>query len=428
MVPNTKLMGRIENLIKEYFTSFDLKEFRSETIKVPLNVPSYGWEEVCEALDSLLSTNVTMGGKVKAFETMFAEYTGVNHAVMVNSGSSANLIALSVLANPTVRNRIKARNEVITPAVTWSTTAFPIINVGATPVFVDVDLRAFTIDTDEVEKAITNKTKAIMPVHLLGNPCDMKAIVETTEEHDLFVVEDACESPGAEFHGKKVGNFSDLSTFSFFFSHHISTVEGGMVLARNEEYAELAKVLRAHGWIRELNRKETIAKRFREIDRRFLFINIGYNLRPTEIQGAFGIHQIKKLDKFIETRRENAKYFLNNLQKYSDYLLLPREKPGTKHVWFAFPITVRPDAPFSREELVTFLEQRGIETRPIMAGNIAEQPVMKLYKHRVVGDLKNSKLIMRQSFLFGNHQGVGAKERKFIVDCIGEFMALETKR
>jgi CDP-6-deoxy-D-xylo-4-hexulose-3-dehydrase len=368
-----------------------------------------------------------MGEKVQKFERMFADYVGVKNAVMVNSGSTANLLALSILTNPVINSRIQKGEEIITPAITWSTTVFPIINVNAMPVLVDVDPDTYTIDTTEIEKTITDKTRAIMPVHILGNPCNMKEIMEIAEEHDLFVVEDCCEAHGAEFNGKKVGSFGDISTFSFFFSHHISTIEGGMVLTNNEEYAELAKSLRAHGWIRELKNRNEIAKKYKEIDARFLFINSGYNVRPTEIQGAFGIHQIKKLDKFIEIRRNNARYWTEKLKVYSDYLLLPEERKGTKHVWFGYPITVKPIAPFTRKDFVDFLEQKGIETRPVMAGNIAEQPAMKLFKYRKADELNNSKIIMRNSFFFGNHQGIGKVEREYIADCISEFIEQKIK-
>ena len=422
-----KIKEKIKYLVKEYFSS-KTKEFVPGETKIPLSVPSYSWEEAYEAIESILTTWVTMGEKVKKFEEMFAEYIGVKNAIMVNSGSSANLLALSVLTNPIVKDRIQKGEEIITPAITWSTTVFPIINVGAVPVLVDVDLNTYTIDTNEVEKAITDKTRAIMLVHLLGNPCDMKKIIKIAEEHDLFVIEDCCEAHGAEFNGKKVGSFGDISTFSFFFSHHISTIEGGMILTDNEEYGEIAKSLRAHGWIRELKNKDKIAAEYPEIDERFLFINVGFNLRPTEIQGAFGIHQIKKLDKFIEIRRNNAKYWTKKLEKYSDYLILPKERLNTKHVWFGYPITVKPTAPFTRKEFVDFLEKKGIETRPIMAGDIVEQPVMKLFKYRKVGDLNNSKFIMRNSFFFGNHQGIGKAEREYIVDCISEFIEQKVRR
>jgi len=368
-----------------------------------------------------------MGEKVHEFERMFTNYIGMRNSVMVNSGSSANLLALSVLTNPTIKQRIKANDEVITPAVTWSTTIFPIINVGAIPVLVDVDLETYNADVDQIEKAITNKTRALMIVHLLGNPCDMKRIMEIAEDHTLFVVEDACEAHGAEFSGRKVGSFGDLSTFSFFFSHHISTIEGGMVLTDNDEYAELARSLRAHGWIRELKNREKIAEKYSETDDRYLFINMGFNVRPTEIQGAFGIHQMKKLDKFIEIRRENAKYWTKELEEFSEYLLLPTERENVKHVWFGYPITVKPTAPFDREELTNYLEAKLIETRPIMAGNMAEQPAMKLFKHRVVGDLRNSRTIMRRSLFFGNHPAIGEREREYVADCIKEFMQAKIK-
>lgn len=412
----------IRDLVKQYFFQKERKQFIPGKTKIPLNIPSYDWEEAYEAIESILSTYVTMGGKVKTFETMFAQYIGVRHAIMVNSGSSANLLALSILTNPITKNRIEFGDEIMTPAVTWATTVFPIINCGAVPVLVDVDLNTFDISVEEMEKAIGDKTKAIMPVHLLGHPCDMQRITEIAQKHGLFTIEDACEAHGAELDGQKVGSFGDLATFSFFFSHHISTIEGGMVLTSNDEYAEMARALRVFGWIRDLKDKDEIAKRHKGIDPRFLFINAGYNFRPTEIQGAFGIHQIEKLDNFIAIRRDNASFWTENLKKYSDYFWLHKERTGTKHVWFGYPITVNPDAPFTRKELTDFLEGKGVETRPVMAGNMDEQPAMRLFNYRKVGSLPNSRLIMRNSFFFGNHQGITKEERGAIVNYIAEFI------
>ena len=413
---------KIRDLIREFFSYAGDKKFVSGKTAIPLIVPSYGWEEVCEALDSVLDTQVTMGEKVKRFESMFAEYIGVRFATMVNSGSSANLLALSLLTNPILKDRIRPGDEIITPAVTWATTVYPIFNCGAVPVLVDVDLETFNINVEEIKKAITGKTRAIMPVHLLGNPCNMDKIMEIAREHSLYVIEDSCEAPGAEFNGQKVGSFGDLATFSFFFSHHISTVEGGMVLTNNEVFAELTRALRVFGWVRDLKNKDEIAREYENIDPRFLFVNIGYNFRPTEMQGAFGIHQLGKLEEFIEIRRGNARCWAENLKEFKDCLLLHSEKEGTRHVWFGYPITIRPDAPFTRKELVAFLEEKGVETRPIMSGNIDEQPMMKLFDYRRVGDLPNSRLIMRNSFFFGNHQGIGEEKRRAIVDYIGQFM------
>ena len=236
------------------------------------------------------------------------------------------------------------------------------------------------------------------------------------------MIEDACEAHGAEYFGKKVGSFGDMATFSFFFSHHIATIEGGMLVTNNEYYAELAKALRAFGWIRDLKEKDEPARNYPNIDPRFLFINLGFNIRPTEIQGAMGLHQIKKLDRFIEIRRENARYWGKRLGQYSDYLLLPQEKKGFKHVYFGYPITIKQEAPFTRRQLTEYLEQKGIETRPIMAGNITEQPVINLIEHRKVGNLRNSAFIMRKSFFFGNHHMIDKQRREYIADCIIEFI------
>ncbi len=428
MDKRTEIRREIRNLIKESFSYERDEKFVSGKTSIPLMVPSYGWEEVYEALDSALDTHVTMGEKVKRFESMFSEYIGVRFAIMVNSGSSANLLALSVLTNPTLKDRIRPGDEIITPAVTWATTVYPIINCGAMPVLVDVDLETFNINAEEIKKAITDKTRAIMPVHLLGNPCNMDKIMEIAREHNLYVIEDACEAHGAEFKGQKAGSFGNLATFSFFFSHHISTVEGGMVLTNNEEFAELARALRVFGWVRDLKDKDKITSKYKDIDPRYLFVNIGFNLRPTEMQGAFGIHQLGKLENFVEIRRENAEFWAESLEEFTDYLLLPSEREGTRHAWFGYPITVKPDAPFTRQELVDFLEGKRVETRPIMVGNIDEQPVMRLFNYRRLGNLPNSRLITRNSFFFGNHHGIGEEERKAIVDYIRQFLQGQSKK
>jgi CDP-6-deoxy-D-xylo-4-hexulose-3-dehydrase len=409
-------------LIQRYFALEAREEFRPGKTPIPLSIPTYGWQEVWEALESLLSTQVTMGSKVRRFEEMFAQYIGVEHAVMVNSGSSANLLALSILTNPVVTTRLQPGDEVITPAVTWATTVFPILNVGLVPVLVDVDLDSFNLLPEELERAITPRTRAIMLVHLLGNPCDMGSILDTARRHRLLVIEDACEAPGAEFKGRKVGSLGDLSTFSFYFSHHISTVEGGMLLTDNDEYAELARVLRAFGWARNVHKPRASAAVGPGLDHRYLFVNIGYNLRPTEIQGGFGIRQLRRLEGYISLRRENARYWCRELARFSDYLLQPREREDTRHVWHGYPVLVRPDAPFNREELVAYLEARGLETRPIMAGNIDEQPALRLFPYRRVGDLRNSRLIHRNAFFFGNHHGIGKEEREAVVSYFREFV------
>ena len=390
------------------------KGFNPGQTRIPLNVPTYGQEEIDEVIDSLKSGWVTMGAKVQRFEQMWADYIGVKHAVMVNSGSSANLLALSCLD-------LQPGDEVITPALTWATTVFPIAQVGAVPVLVDVDLDTYNVSLAAVERAITSRTRAIMPVNLLGNPSYLWNIGWIAALHNLRVVEDACEAHGATLEGHKVGQWGDLGTFSFFFSHHISTIEGGMVVTDNDRWAEQCRSMRAFGWIRELSKKADIAADHPGINPLFLFFHPGYNFRPTEIQGAFGIHQLPRLEGFIQHRRENAAYWNRELAQFSDYLQLQEERPGTRHVWFAYPILVKPNAPFTRKELQDFLEAKGVETRPIEAGNMAIQPAMKQINHRVSGPLTNAQYIHENSFFFGNHQGIGPEEREAIVGYFTEF-------
>ena len=397
-----------------------LEEFKAGITKIPLISQTYGNEEIIEVMDSLLSGQVTMGKKVEKFEKMFAEYIGVKNAIMVNSGSSANLLVLSALV---ALGKLKKGDEVITPAVTWATTVFPIANLGLVPVLVDIDVTTFNLSLLSVKEAITKKTKAIMLVHLLGRPCDMGGLQKIAKENNLLLIEDTCEAHGAEISGKKVGSFGDISTFSFYYSHHITTIEGGMVLTDDDELAETVRSMRVFGWIRELKDKEKISKKYPNLDPRFLFLNTGYCFRPTELQGAFGVCQLKKLDKFIEIRRENAKYWYENLKKYRNWIYLYSEDQDTKHVWFGYPILIQRQAPFTRDQLVNFLESKGVETRPIMSGNMAEQPAMKTIDHKTPGPLFNSNYVSNNAFFFGNHQGIGEVQRCAIVDYFDEFMS-----
>ena len=394
-----------------------------ESNRIPLGVPTWDSQEILEAIDSLLRGQLTMGKKVAAFEDLFADYIGTTGAVMVNSGSSANLLAMMLATNPETEDPFRPGDEVITPAVTWSTTVFSIIAAGLTPVLVDVNPETFLMEVEEVEKALSNRTRAIFCVHLLGNPCDLKALSSIAEEQGLLLIEDACESHGAEVEdGGRTGSIGDVSTFSFFFSHHLTTIEGGMVLARDPSHLDILRSLRAHGWIRERSDRELIAGRNRHLDPRFLFANIGFNFRPTEIQGAFGIHQLAKIEEFIKIRRDNASFLTKRLQKYESVLGLPRERRGTRHVYFSYPVVVREDSGFKRQELQSFLEAQGIETRPIMSGNIARHPALRLFRVRQQGDLKNADMITENGFFFGIHQGIREQELNFIADSFDSFM------
>jgi CDP-6-deoxy-D-xylo-4-hexulose-3-dehydrase len=424
----SQALTRIRPVIRDHFKKSRKRAFNPGKTRIPLTVPTYNAEEVVEALDSLLSTWVTMGKKVKRFEEMFAQYLGSKHAVMVNSGSSANLLAMSVLTNPMIQGSMPPGSEIITPAVTWVTTVYPIVNTGCIPVLVDVDLESYNVRYDAVQNAITSKTKGIVPVHLLGNPCKIDAIERMADRKGLFVMEDACESTGADFQGRKVGTFGDMGTFSFYMSHHISTIEGGMIVTDDDEMYECLKAMRAFGWVRDLSNAKRYAEENRGIDPRFLFLTQGFNFRPTELQGAFGIHQIGKLERFIELRRRNASYWNKRLAGYRDVLNLPHEEQEARHVYFGYPITIKREARFGRNEMTSDLEGKGIETRPIMAGNIADQPVAKQLPCRVEGGLENSKLIMRNSFFFGNHNGIGQPEREYVADSVIQFLDSAVKR
>lgn len=417
----SELLSKINDLLIEFYSDKN-ESFIPDKTKIPLASPSYGIEEVNEAIQSLVSTWVTMGPKVKKFEEEFAKYIGVKYAIMVNSGSSANLLAFAILTNPALKTRLKPGDEVITPALTWATTVFPLINHGLKPVFVDVNLDSYNIDVEKIENAITEKTRAIFPVHLLGNPANIIKINEIAKKHNLLVIEDTCEAHGAEVEGKKVGSFGAISTFSFFLSHHITTMEGGMLLTNSEEYYELGKALRAFGWVRDLQDKAELAKKYPHIDSRFLFVNLGFNIRPTDLQGGFGLQQIKKLDKFITMRRENVEFWKKTLSKFSEYIQLPSEKPGTRHVSFGYSILVRDTAPFSCKQLMDYLESRKIEVRPVMAGNITKQPASGLFEYRVSGDLENSTRIMNNALFMANHQDIKEEQRKFMANCITEFI------
>jgi len=420
---------KCSKIIEQHFRNItkEQQKFVPGKSRIPLAIPPYGSKEVIESLESLLSMKTTAGTKVRKFEKKFSNYIGGKYGIMVNSGSSANLLALSILSNPLLKNRIKPGDEIITPAVTWATTVYPICNINAIPRIVDVNLCDYTIDPDSIEKAINKKTKAIMIVHLLGNPCNMKAIVKIAKKHKLWLIEDACEAHGAKFSGKHVGTFGDLATFSFFASHHITTMEGGMITTNNKMLNEIGKSMRTFGWSRDLSSKKQLEKKFSNIDSRFLFVNTGFNFRPTELQGAFGIHQIGKLEKLVKLRITNAEYWNKKLKIFSN-LLLTKKDVGRRKSYLFYPITVKKNKFFKKKDLVNELEKHGIETRSVMAGNITKQPVAKILKLKKSGDLKNSDYIHENSFVIGNHHGIGEKQRKFVTDIITNFIDKKQKQ
>jgi len=293
---------------------------------------------------------------------------------------------------------------------------------GLVPVIVDIDPATLNIDINEAERAIGPKTKAVMPVHVYGNPCDMDALTGLCEKHNLLLIEDCCEALGAEYNGEPVGSFGRIATFSFYFSHHITTLEGGICVTNDFKLAEMLRILRAHGWTRDLEAPQAHIEQNPEVDPKFLFVNTGYNLRATELQGAIGLVQLPKLRAFVETRRNNAAYWQKELQRHEAFLDTQTETPKGKSSWFGVPITVKDTAPFDTGQLTAALNAAGIETRPIICGNIAEQPAMKLYPHRTAGDLRHASNVMKRAFSFANHQHIDKLAREYIAGHLDEII------
>lgn len=388
---------------------------------VRLHEPTFSSEEILAVLEALLETRVTMGKDVKYFEELFAKYVSSSRSVTCNSGSSANLLAISALSNPKMPNHLKPGDEVIVPALSWSTTIWPIVQHGLIPVLVDVDLHTFNIDIEQIHRAITPKTKAIMLVHVYGNPCNMDDILSLAEKYSLFVIEDCCEALGAEYRGKKVGAFGDVGTFSFYYSHHITTMEGGILVTNNDLIADLATVIRAHGWIRDLNDKSTYIKSYPNIDPRFIFINHGYNLRLTEPQASMGIVQLSKLDQFVRVRRANTKKMTELFSQFELFNFQNETSEGYSSN-FGFPMLLNGKSKFLLSELTKYMNDAGIETRPIICGNLEMQPAMSLFPHRVVGDLENATKIMNQGFSIGNHHFVDNHAIDYIFKILDDFI------
>lgn len=409
------LRAELHRLVAEHFR--DIPSLPDDTC--PLSVPLYGAEEVCGALDALLDQQVTAGRRVREFEQKFADFIGSRHAVMVNSGSSANLLALSVLTHGSLPGGLRPGDEVIAPAVAWSTTLAPILQIGCVPVLVDIDPHTLNLRADDLVEAISPKTRGIMPVHLLGNPVDMEGVMDIARPRELWVVEDTCESLGSSIGARKVGSFGDFGTFSFYFSHHITTIEGGMLITDDDRLADLARSIRAHGWTRDMANREELERANPWVDPRFLFVNLGYNLRPTEVNAAFGLVQLERLEEFNERRRENARYLVDALSGLSHSIRFVSEQEGGRSTWFGFTVML-PDGD-TRRALSRHLEARRIETRPIVAGNLAVQPAFRDNPHRTVGSLANATQVGERGLFIGNHPNLTRGHLDHIVTAFMDF-------
>ena len=373
------------------------------TFKYPLATATWDQKEI-DAMQSVIeSGNFTMGEKVSLFEKEFSKYIGSQNAVMVNSGSSANLLMIAALfytKNPKLK--IKRGDEVIVPAVSWSTTYYPLYQYGLKIKFVDIDIESLNYDLTQLELAISKKTRIVLAVNLLGNPNNFDSINKIIKNKDIILLEDNCESMGATFNDKKTGTFGAMGTFSSFYSHHISTMEGGIIVTDDAELHQILISLRSHGWTRELPEKNFICddKSDDYLEESFRFVLPGYNVRPLELEGALGIEQVKKLPMIITERRKNAKLFIEILNDHPDLII---QKEIGKSSWFGFSIIIRSDSSMKRLDLVNKLSNLGFEFRPIVTGNFLKNEVIKYFDSEVHGELKNAEHLDKNGLFIGNH-------------------------
>jgi CDP-6-deoxy-D-xylo-4-hexulose-3-dehydrase len=393
----------------------------------------YNEEEMILMTDAVLDFWLTLGKYGNEFEYKFSDLLGVKNVLLTNSGSSANLIAISSLKSVLLKNRLKDGDEVITTAATFPTTFNPIIQNNLLPVLVDVEQDTYNLDAEILNDSLSDRTKAIVIPHTLGNPNQMDVIMDFAEDHALFVIEDACDALGSTYDGRLVGTFGTFGTFSFYPAHHITMGEGGAVASNEDVHASIALSIRDWG-------RACVCKRCQlsvgqqcplgfqvESVAKYLYTNIGYNLKPTDIQAALGVAQLKKLPDFIKKRKQNFKKLYNEFQRYEDYFILPESLPKADPCWFAFPLTVKKNSYFTRQDIITWYEKSNIETRPLFAGNIIRQPGYKEIKYRISQNLENTDLIMRNTFFLGTYPGIDEKRMDYMLEKTYEFMTHKTR-
>ena len=392
-----------------------------QKFKYPLLSNAFSKNDISCGLKVLASKYITMSKITKNFEKQFAKKLGCKYALMTNSGSSANLLAVSTIINPLFKNKLKAGDEVLIPAVCWSTSLWPIIQNNLKPVFVDVELDTFNISIQDLKKKITSKTKAIMCIHVLGTSTNLSKIKRLTNKKKIILIEDTCESLGAKFNNKFLGTFGDLGTFSFYYSHQITCGEGGMIVCNNLNNYNIIKSLRSHGWSRETTFHNIYKKKFKKLDDRFLFINSGYNLRPTDIQAAIANNQFKRLNKFITTRNYNRKKIIDkvkNNKKWNNQFYFINHSKQIKPSWFGLPILINKKYSNKKKKFLNHLTKCGVENRPILSGNFVNQPATKMY------NLNNKKLVFTNAqkaedlgFFIGLHtQKISNKVAEYIAE------------
>ena len=413
----SELRRQILNLVREYYAAEPQGTFRAGEDPVRYAGRHFDEHELVNLVDASLDFWLTAGRYTDEFEANLADYLGLEHALLVNSGSSANLVAFSTLTSPKLADRrVKPGDEVITVAAGFPTTVNPIVQYRAVPVFVDVELGTYVPLSEQIEAAISPKTKAVMIAHTMGVPFPVQEVRELCDRHRLWLIEDNCDALGSRYHGRLTATFGDLATLSFYPAHHITMGEGGAVVTANEELARIARSFR--DWGRDCycagGESNTCGKRFSQqfgtlpfgYDHKYVYSHIGYNLKVTDMQAAIGVAQLKKIDQFVAARKRNHAALAAGLRKHEEHLILHTSLPSSDPSWFGYVITVRPEAPFTRAELVNALETAYIETRNLFCGNLLRHPAYAEIDYRVVGRLANTDLITNSTFFLGVYPGL----------------------
>jgi CDP-4-dehydro-6-deoxyglucose reductase, E1 len=423
-----QLRRQILGLVGEYYEAeFGSGQFVPGETPVPVAGRVFDAREIQSLVDCSLDFWLTTGRFAERFEREFARYFGLRSAILVNSGSSANLLALSALTSPKLEGRrLQPGDEVITLAAGFPTTVNPIIQAGLVPVFADIQIPTYNIDVTQLDAAFSPKTRAVMIAHTLGNPFDVAAVTDFVGRHNLWLIEDCCDALGATYQGRKVGTFGDLATTSFYPAHHITMGEGGAVVTDTPLLKTLVESFRDWGrdcWC-DPGKADTCGKRFDwqvgglpyGYDHKYTYSHIGYNLKLTDMQAAVGVAQLEKLPRFLEARRRNFRLLQEGLRDLEEFFILPCATPGSDPSWFGFPIAVRESAPFSRNDVVRKLEEKKIATRLLFGGNLARQPAYRDVPHRVAGDLKNSDFAMERLLWIGVYPGLTAEMMEYVLE------------
>ena len=409
------------------------KDFLPGTTQIPVTGKVFGEEEITAAVEASLDFWLTSGPYSEKFESEFTKTVGMRHAFMVNSGSSANLLALTTLTSPKIGERvIKPGDEVLTVAAGFPTTVTPILQNNLIPVYVDVDLETYVANELLLESAIGPKTKAIMMAHTLGNPFNLDLVEKLAKKHNLWVIEDSCDALGGTYKGKKLGSFGDLSTFSFYPAHHITTGEGGAVLVKKAAHKTIVESLRDWGrdcWCAP-GCDNTCLKRYEwqlgelpaGYDHKYTYSHLGYNLKSGDIQAAIGLAQLARLENFVEIRKRNWKYLLSGLSNLEEFFILPRATENSDPSWFGFALTVKNESPISRNEIVQKLGEYKIGTRLLFGGNLLRQPAFAGTPRRVHGELKNTDIVMNDTFWLGVWPGLTVQMLDYVIECVNNIL------